>query len=67
MEEGAISESWKQAMITMIPKKGDIHDKKNYRPISSTSCIGKLFEKVLVNRINIILKKKFYNQTTIRI
>ena len=35
----------------MIPKKGDKKNIKNYRPISSTPCIMKLFEKIIYKRI----------------
>ena len=41
----------KSSIITMIPKKGDKANIKNYRPISSTSCIMKLFEKIIHKRI----------------
>jgi hypothetical protein len=35
----------------MIPKKGDSWNPKNYRPISITSCLHRLFEKVILNRL----------------
>ena len=50
--QSKIPETWKEAKITMIPKKGE--DKSNpnsYRPISVTSCLGKILEKVMANRL----------------
>jgi hypothetical protein len=47
-----IPEAWKIAKISMIPKKDD--DKSNpnnYRPISVTSCLGKILEKVMAKRL----------------
>ena len=41
----------KQAIITMIGKKGSATDIKNYRPISSTSCLIKLLEKIIHSRV----------------
>ena len=55
-------EPWKQAMGTMIPKPNKNHEITT-RPISLLSCIGKLFEKILANRIRGELeKRKFFNQ-----
>ncbi len=48
---GEIPGLWKCAEITMIPKSGDKFDWKNYRPVSITSSLCKLFEKLLVKRI----------------
>jgi hypothetical protein len=48
----------KWALITMIPKKNISNDPSNFRPISTTSVIMKLFERIMVNRINSYLKSK---------
>ena len=41
----------KYAHVTPIFKKGDRSNPKNYRPISLTSHIGKVFERILVKEI----------------
>ena len=52
-----IPETWKTARVTMIPKKDyDKTDPNNYRPISVTSCLGKIFEKVMANRLYTFLE-----------
>ena len=38
---------WKKAYITTLYKKGAKNDPANYRPISITSCFGKVFTSVL--------------------
>ncbi|GFV07569.1 RNA-directed DNA polymerase from mobile element jockey [Trichonephila clavipes] len=51
--EGYFPEAWKHALITLLPKNGK--DNKfaiNYRPISLLSTIGKIFEKIILNRMN---------------
>ena len=41
---GKIPEQWKSAEISAIFKKGDRRKPENYRPISLTSIICKIFE-----------------------
>ena len=42
----------------MIPKKlNDKSDYNNYRPISKTPCLAKLFERLIAVRLNDFLKK----------
>jgi hypothetical protein len=49
---------WKTAEITMLPKKAnDKSDFNNYRPISKTPSLAKLFEKLISERLNIFLKE----------
>ena len=43
--------SWTHAKIIMIHKKGDTTHPANFCPIASTSVIGKLFHKILANRL----------------
>lgn len=63
LEECKIPKVWKQANITPIHKKGSVNDAKNYRPISLTSVMGKLFEKVVRDRIlNEVGDKICHNQ-----
>ena len=45
---GQIPKQWKMANISAIFKgKGSDQDPTNYRPISITSCLGKLMEKII--------------------
>ena len=45
---GQVPSQWKMANISAIFKgKGDNQDPSNYRPISITSCIGKMLEKII--------------------
>lgn len=51
-ERGQIPGQWKTAKVVMIPKSGKKLQIENLRPISLTSCAGKLMEHVILNRIN---------------
>ena len=42
---------WREATVFPIYKKGDASDPANYRPISLTSVMRKLFEKILSHQI----------------
>ena len=54
-----IPNEWKFATMTMIPKKGyKSKDPADYRPISITSCLGKLAERLIRNRLYSILEDK---------
>ncbi len=44
--------SWSEIVIVPIYKKGEIHEPKNYRPISLLNTITKLFTTILTNRLN---------------
>ncbi|KAH8009662.1 hypothetical protein HPB51_018959 [Rhipicephalus microplus] len=48
---GKIPAEWTLAQVVLIPKPGKRRSLDQLRPISLTSCIGKLFEKVILNRL----------------
>jgi hypothetical protein len=44
---GTLTQSFRSAGIKLIPKKGDITQIKNWRPISLLNCIYKVIAKAL--------------------
>ena len=57
MKNGKIPEEWKKAEVKAIyKKKGSRKDPSNYRPVSLTSVVCKLMEKVIKNHLNLHLK-----------
>lgn len=50
-EKGSIPPAWKAAEIRLIPKPGKEPSIENLRPISLTSCVGKLMEHMVLNRL----------------
>jgi exonuclease III len=52
LTESVLPGAWKESRITMIPKKSASTDPSGYRPISLTSCVGKLAERFVRNRLN---------------
>ncbi len=54
-----LPDAWKIASITMIPKKESFSNSPaDYRPISLTSCVGKLTERVVKERLYKYLEEK---------
>ncbi|XP_077560639.1 uncharacterized protein LOC144175440 [Haemaphysalis longicornis] len=47
---GKLPQQWKTAKTVLIPKPGKPPHIDNLRPISLTSCVGKVLEHVLLNR-----------------
>ena len=56
VKEG-IPDTWKSAKIIMIPKENRSSDPDKYRPISLTSCLGKLVERLVKIRLNSFLEE----------
>ena len=54
-ESGVIPSEWKNGVIVKIPKKGDLSDCGNWRGITLSPIALKIFCKVLVNRIELVL------------
>ena len=52
IEEGKFPENLKQAHVIAIYKKGDNEDPHNYRPISITTSVAKVFEQILGEQMN---------------
>ena len=53
-----------QAIITLIPKKGDINKLKYWRPISLLCNDYKILTKILANRIKTILPEVISEEQT---
>ena len=51
LSSGVVPEDWRRANITPIFKKGSKTDPTNYRPISLTSVVCKLLERLIQKRI----------------
>jgi hypothetical protein len=59
LKERRVPGSWKHSVVTMLHKNGlDTNLVASYRPISLTPCIARLFERLLLSRLNKILKSK---------
>ena len=58
METGEVPEQWREANVTAIfKKKGSRCKPGNYRPVSLTSQIGKIFERLIRDKIVSFLKE----------
>ena len=58
LEKKVIPKSWKQSRVTMIQKKSnDTRNPANYRPISVTLCLARLFERIMLKRLQGHLRK----------
>jgi len=57
-ENSTLPNTWKTSTVIPIPKPGKDHsDPNNYRPISLTSCICKLCERMINNRLVYYLER----------
>ena len=57
--EGQVPQGWREAIVVPIPKPGkDKHLPSSYRPISLTSCICKVMERMVNDRLVWILESR---------
>ncbi|XP_037520769.1 uncharacterized protein LOC119397415 [Rhipicephalus sanguineus] len=56
-KEGAVPEQWKIARVILIPKPGKPPSLESLRPISLTSCVGKVAEHVIHNKITVFIEE----------
>ena len=57
LNTGKIPMEWKDALVVPLYKKASQSDPKNYRPVSLTSLICKLLEKIVRQRVTLHLEK----------
>lgn len=57
MKTGALPSDWRQANVTPVFKKGSKHQANNYRPISLTSLVVKVMERLIRRDITFFLEQ----------
>ena len=62
-EMGSVSQAWKDASIVSIYKKGDRTDYGYYRGISLLSKAGKIFARIIVNRLSTHITPEVVSET----
>lgn len=56
-KEGALGETMRKGVISLIFKKGDREEIKNWRPITLLTCDYKILSKMLTNRLSKVMSK----------
>ena len=60
LEDGVLPHSWKDALVTALHKKGDKRLPSNYRPVSLTSIICKMMERIIKDHLlQYFIRNKF--------
>ena len=60
LKEGVVPFEWKEANIIPLFKKGSRNKSENYRPVSLTSVICKLLERLIIDHmVDFLVKHKF--------
>ncbi len=54
---GRLTQSFKKALIKLIPKKGNSADIKKWRPISLLSCLYKIISRAINNRLKSVVNR----------
>ena len=53
LQAGLYPHAWGEGVITSLFKSGDINSTNNYRGITISSCLGKLFNSILNRRLDV--------------
>ena len=51
LTQSCLPQEWKMHKISPIPKKGDLSNVSNYRPISLLCCLSKVMESIVYEKI----------------
>ena len=62
LKEDKIPEQWRLANVVPLHKKGTKSNTENYRPISLTSVVSKLMEKIVRDKIMVHMEKKLFTK-----
>ena len=54
---GALSDIWKTAIVVLLYEEGSVSNANNYRPISMTCVVCKIFETIVKNFVMTYFKK----------
>ena len=64
LKEGVVPFEWKEANIIPLFKKGSRNKSENYRPVSLTSVICKLLERLIKDHmVHFLVKHKLFNSS----
>jgi exonuclease III len=55
--KGTLTQSFRSSIIKLIPKKGDAHDIKKWRPISLLGCLYKVISRAVNNRLKSVINR----------
>lgn len=61
---GCLSVSQRRAVVTLIPKRSDLEEIGNWRPISLLNCDYKIASKAIANRVGTVLPSIISNRQT---
>lgn len=62
IETKMVPQTWKRSIVVPVPKKGDLCLIKNYRPISLTEPLRKIFEHCMLRYVNESIGQSFLTQ-----
>ena len=60
-KEKCVPSEWRDALLVPVPKKGDLSCCDNWRDISLLDVMGKLFTRVLNDRLQLVVEETVSN------